>query len=256
MNVPTSAAVSLAFALAAAPTVLAAQEHTAPRSAVVDARGASLVRVDARAGSLRVEGRPGLTEVRVRGTARANRERDLEGIRLIAERRGDQVHVEVVMPRETVLLGSIRRVLDLVVEVPEGIAADVDDSSGEAVIRRVGNLRVEDSSGELEIEDVRGDVRVTDSSGALSIVRVAGDVWVSDGSGELRVHDVRGGVTVDEDGSGEMDIRDVAGDVLVREDGSGGIRVDRVGGNLTVQDDGSGGVRVARVAGTVRLPRS
>lgn len=258
MNAPTVAAASLALALGAAllPARLAAQQHSSPRDAVVDARGATRLRVDARAGSLRIEGRPGLREVRIRGVARAIDRKYLDAMRLVADRSGSEVRVAVEIPEVRALLGRVQRVLDLVIEVPEGMAVDVDDSSGEAEIRRVGALRVKDSSGELVIEDVRGDLDVTDSSGNVSIAQVAGGVRVTDSSGELRIRDVRGAVVVDEDSSGEIDVRDVRGDVLVREDGSGGIRVDGVGGNLTVRDDGSGGVRVGRVAGTVRVPRS
>lgn len=258
MNAPTVAAASLALALAATllPAGLAAQQHTSPRDAVVDARGATRLRVDAQAGSLRVEGRAGLREVRIRGVARANDRKYLDAMRLVADRSGAEVRVAVEIPEVRALFGRVQRVLDLVIEVPEGMAVDVDDSSGEVEIRRVGALRVKDSSGELVIEDVRGDLDVTDSSGGVSIAQVAGGVRVTDSSGELRIRDVRGTVVVDEDSSGEIDVRDVRGDVLVREDGSGGIRVDGVGGNLTVRDDGSGGVRVGRVAGTVRVPRS
>ncbi len=258
MNVPavSAASLALAFAAAALPSRLAAQQHTSPRDAVVDARGATRVRVDAAAGSLRIEGRPGLREVRIRGVARANDRKYLDAIRLVADRSGSEVRVAVEIPETRVTFGRVQRVLDLVIEVPEGIAMDVDDSGGETEIRRVGGLRVEDSSGELTIEDVRGDLHVTDSSGGVSIAEVAGGVRVSDSSGELSIRGVRRDVVVDEDSSGEIDIRDVRGDVLVREDGSGGIRVDGIGGNLTVRDDGSGGVRVGRVAGTVRLPRS
>ena len=258
MNVPTVSAASLALALAAAalPAGLAAQQYTSPRDAVVDARGATRVRVSAAAGSLRIEGRPGLREVRIRGVARASDRKYLDAMRLVADRRGSEVRVEVEMPQVRVMLGRVQRVLDLVIEVPEGMAMDVGDSSGDVEIRRVGALRVDDSSGELTIEDVRGDVDVTDSSGGVSITQVAGGVRVSDSSGELSISGVRRDVVVDEDSSGEIDVRDVRGDVLVREDGSGGIRVDGIGGDLTVRDDGSGGVRVGRVAGTVRLPRN
>ncbi|MEW5930519.1 MAG: hypothetical protein AB1941_23920 [Gemmatimonadota bacterium] len=257
MNAPTVAA-SLALALGAAllPAGLAAQQHSSPRDAVVDARGATRVRVDAGAGSLRIEGRSGLREVRIRGVARASDRKYLDAMRLVADRSGSEVRVAVEIPEVRAFFGRAQRVLDLVIEVPEGMAVDVDDSSGEAEIHRVGALRVRDSSGELRIEDVRGDLDVTDSSGNVSIARVAGGVRVTDSSGELRIRDVRGGVVVDEDSSGEIDVRDVRGDVLVREDGAGGIRVDGVGGDLTVRDDGSGGVRVGRVAGTVRVPRS
>lgn len=246
--------------LALAPAAACAQlgsgsDFTAPRSAVVDARGASAVRVHARAGSLRIKGRPGLTQVRVSGTARANKERYLEGIRLVTRREGDVVRVEVEIPEVRVAFGNVSRALDLVVEVPEGAALHVRDSSGATEIRGVAALRLDDGSGSVEIEDVRGDVRVEDGSGSLSIARVGGDLWVRDGSGEVEIRDVAKGVTVAEDGSGTLTVRDVRGSVAVLEDGSGEIRVSDVGGDLSVGRAGSGGVRVARVAGAVRLPR-
>src|SRR5687768_15041427 len=93
-------------ALALLPLALAAStagaqrddDHTAPRNATVDAAGARLVRVDARAGELRVTGVEGLREVRIRGTARASDRDDLDDIRLTAERRGDVVEVRVDIP--------------------------------------------------------------------------------------------------------------------------------------------------------------
>ena len=64
--------------------------YTAPRNAVVDAAGAKGIEVEAAAGSLRVEGKPGLRQVRVTGTARASSQQLLNDINLIAERRGDR----------------------------------------------------------------------------------------------------------------------------------------------------------------------
>lgn len=254
------AARSLPLALSLAATLAAcshsgAQEHTAARSAVVDARGATLVRVHARAGTLRIEGRPGLQQVRVSGTARANERKYLEGIRLVTDRRGDEVDVRVEIPEVRVMFGSVQRALDLVVEVPEGVEMDVADSSGDAEIRRVGALRLKDSSGDLEIDDVRGDLRVEDSSGDVSVRRAAGEVWLRDSSGDLRVREVGGEVIVDRDGSGDIDVSGIRGSVVVHEDGSGEIRASDVGGDFTVGRDGSGGVRVSRVAGRVRIPQ-
>lgn len=246
---------SLLLPTAACAQLGSGSKHTAPRSAVVDARGASALRVHARAGSLRIVGRPGLSEVRVTGTARANKEKYLEGIRLVADRRGGEVKVAVEWPEVTVFFGSVNRALDLVLEVPAELALDVKDSSGDLEVRGVAALRLDDSSGDVEVEDVRGDVRVDDSSGDVSLLRVGGDIWLSDRSGDLRVAEVGGGVVVDRDGSGEIDVRNVRGSVAVREDGSGAIRVSDVGGDFLVDDDGSGGVRATRVAGRVRIPR-
>src|SRR5438105_14337454 len=72
--------------------------YTAPRNAVVDANGATTVEVDAAAGILRVEGKAGLRQVQVTGTARASSQQILNEIKLIAERRGDLVFIKADMP--------------------------------------------------------------------------------------------------------------------------------------------------------------
>src|SRR6266513_6240294 len=90
-------------AFAAAPFLIGSAAHaqwssryTAPRNAVVDAAGAKSIEVEAAAGSLRVEGKPGLSQMQVTGTARASTQRVLSQIKLIAERRGDLVFIQAV----------------------------------------------------------------------------------------------------------------------------------------------------------------
>jgi len=225
-----------ALALAAALSARA-QDHAAPRNATVDARGASVVRVRAASGLLRVEGRAGLDEVRVRGTARTARERNLEDIGLRAERSGDAVEVEAEMPKR-MGIGYWNDRLDLVIEVPEGMRVEVEDGSGDAEISNVGTLRLEDGSGNVRVRGVRG------------------DMTVSDGSGGIDVRDISGRLTIEDDGSGEIVAEDVGGTVHVRRDGSGRIRVSSVGGDFIVDQDGSGGVDSHDVRGQVRIPAS
>jgi hypothetical protein len=203
---------------------------------------------------LRIEGRAGSNKVVVRGTACASDRELLDGIRLVAERRGGVVHVEAVMPEREGWGGGWRTYahLNLVIEVPEGTPLDVTDSSGDATIDTVGALRIEDSSGELVIHHVRGDLSVDDSSGEIEIADVGGTVRVKDSSGEIKIRDV-GAVVIESDGSGGIDIANVRGSVLVKDDGSGGIDVQDVGGDLTVEEDGSGGVHHDRVKGRVRI---
>ncbi len=69
--VATFAIVSLLVTAPAAPAQFRG-EVTAPRAARINATGARLARIEARAGSLRIEGRAGLTEIQARGTARAS----------------------------------------------------------------------------------------------------------------------------------------------------------------------------------------
>ncbi len=242
LPVVLSLALAGASVAAAAPRPLLAQrygadDYTAPRSATVDARGARRLEVEGKAGGLRIRGVDGLTEVRVRGTARASRREWLEEIRLVARREGDAVIVRADIPDRDYsdwTDGNYSRALDLVLEVPRGIAADVSDGSGEVEIRGVGALALKDGSGEIDVEDVAS-------------------ARIDDGSGEIRVRDVRGDLRLN-DGSGSIDAAGVRGSVVVESDGSGGVDVRDVGGDFTIQDGRGRGVSYRDVRGQVRVP--
>ena len=230
-------------------------DYTAPRSATIPTTGATSIRIDARAGTLRIEGREGITEVRARGTARASSRSLLEDIKLIAEREGNEVVIRAELPESQSNWSWSRRVaLDLVIEVPNTIALDVSDSSGDVEIRGTAALDIEDSSGNLTIENVAGALNISDSSGEIVVRGARGDVTIEDSSGGIEVHDVTGSMTVDRDSSGEIEATRVSGGVLVRSDGSGGIDVDDVGGDFVVRKDGSGGINYHNVKGKIELP--
>jgi hypothetical protein len=248
-------------AVAAAPFLIGSAAHaqwssayTAPRNAVVNAAGARIVAVEAGAGSLRVEGKQGLSQVQVTGTARASSQGVLNQIRLIAERQGDRVFIKADMPDDNGWNnGNYEAALDLVIEVPQGMDADIGDGSGDAKVYNVGALDMSDGSGELLIDGAQS-VRVTDGSGSLTIENVRGDVRVNDGSGDIDVRNVSGSFIVESDGSGGINATDVRGSVIVRNDGSGGIDVNKVGKDFRVDNKGSGGIDYANVSGTVDIP--
>jgi len=248
-------------AFAAAPFLIAstarAQDYTAPRNATVDAAGARTVEVEAAAGNLRVEGKAGLRQVQVTGTARASSQQFLNQIRLIAERRGDVVFIKADIPDHEWRSGfnnNYSASLDLVIQVPQGINADVSDGSGDAKVLNVGSLEASDGSGNFELDGAAGSVRITDGSGNLTIANVGGDVRVSDGSGEIDVRNVTGSFTVESDGSGSIYATDVRGSVLVENDGSGEIEVNKVGKDFRVEHKGSGSIDYSSVSGQVDVP--
>jgi hypothetical protein len=223
------------------PTRASAQSrYQEARNADVAVGGARGVRIEAAAGALRVEGRSGLSEVRIRGTARSNRRDRLDGIRLIAERRGSEIFIKADMPRtdgdDWRYGDGPQMALDLVIEVPNNLPLDVDDGSGEAIFLNTGRLTLEDGSGEIEIRGSRGSVEIDDGSGEIDIDGVDGDVRISDGSGEINVTNVTGDVTIEDDGSGGIDVRRVAGNFVVDSDGSGGIRYADVRGRVDVPE--------------------
>jgi len=248
-------------AFAAAPFLIAstarAQDYTAPRNATVDAAGARTVEVEAAAGNLRVEGKAGLRQVQVTGTARASSQQFLNQIRLIAERRGDVVFIKADIPDHEWRSGfndNYSASLDLVIQVPQGINADVSDGSGDAKVLNVGSLEASDGSGNFSLDGAAGSVRITDGSGNLTIANVGGDVRVSDGSGEIDVRNVTGSFTVESDGSGSIYATDVRGSVLVENDGSGEIEVNKVGKDFRVEHKGSGSIDYSSVSGQVDVP--
>jgi len=260
-----------AVVLLALPAVAAAWgdcQFTEPRSASVDASGATSARVIALAGSLTITGEEGSSRVEASGTACADSRSKLEKIELRAERSGQVVRVEVVIPGGWGDRGS----LDLEIRVPKSLALDVEDGSGEVEVAGVGSLRlkdgsggievrdvaqnleIEDGSGEIEVRGVGGDLDIDDGSGEIDVRGVEGSIVVEDGSGSIGIEEVDGSVTIAEDGSGEIRITNVKHDVLVRRDGSGSIRVGHVGGNFTVERDGSGSIESSDVEGRVSVP--
>jgi len=227
----------------------------AERAARVNAAGARLARIEARAGNLRVEGRAGLTEIQARGTAYASSRALLEQIRLVAERRGDVAYIVVEMPEMRGDWGDDEHAaLDLTVEVPKTLTLEVDDRSGDVEIRGVGPLELDDNSGDVTIEDVEGRLRVRDGSGELRIRNVRGDVTLADGSGGVRLHTIRGSVTVDRDGSGEFEAQDVTGSVRIEAKGSGSVEVAGIGGDFVVDRKGTGSIEFRDVRGRVEIP--
>jgi hypothetical protein len=246
-------------AFAAAPFLMVstarAQGYTAPRNAVVDAAGARVVEVQAAAGMLRVEGKAGLRQVQVTGTARASSQQFLSQIRLIAERRGDVVFIKADIPdHDWSRDRGHSAALDLVIHVPQGINTEVADGSGDAKVLNVGSLEAADGSGDFEVDGAAGTVRITDGSGNLTIENVGGDVSVSDGSGDIRAGNVTGSFTVQSDGSGSIYATDVRGSVVVESDGSGEIEVSKIGRDFKVESKGSGSIDYSSVTGQVNVP--
>jgi DUF4097 and DUF4098 domain-containing protein YvlB len=248
-------------AFAAAPFLIGSTAHaqwsnayTAPRNAVVDASGARSVEVEGAAGTLRVEGKPGLRQVQVTGTARASSQQFLSQIKLIAERRGDVVFIKADIPDQNWRSGGDNAALDLVVQVPQGMNAEISDGSGDLKVLNVGSLDASDGSGDFSVVGAAGTVHITDGSGNLLIENVGGDVTVNDGSGDINVRNVTGSFTVESDGSGSIYATDIRGSVVVQNDGSGEIDVNKVGRDFRVESKGSGSIDYTAVSGQVDVP--
>jgi hypothetical protein len=224
-------------------------------------------------GSLEVVGVEGLGEIRAVGRACASQEEFLDDLLLISDMDGSTLVVETHYPDTRNWRGGNRYAsLDLRVEVPAGMAAEIQDGSGEASLSNLGSLVVRDGSGGLTIDEILGDLTLEDGSGEVEIHGVSGwvkikdgsggiilegagsDVQIQDSSGEVEVSGVNGSVTL-EDSSGGLTVSDVTGFVRVVGDGSGEIDVNGVGGDFIVERDGSGEIRYEAVGGTVDIPK-
>ncbi len=230
--------------------------HEAERSATVDASGARRLVIGAGSGSLKIEGKAGLTSVRIRGRACASSADLLEDIELTARRSGQDVLVEANERRNESgwsFRGNQYARLDVVVEVPAGMAAEIDDGSGSMDLSNLGSVTIEDGSGEIVADNLNGDVEIDDGSGEIRLVNVTGAVRIDDGSGEITLHNVGGAVDID-DSSGEIDIRTARSNVRI-SDSSGSIDVSDVGGDFVVTNDSSGEIDYENVKGRVDIPR-
>lgn len=207
---------------------------SAAREARVNASAVSELNISAGAGFLHIIGRPGLREIRIRGSACASDRDLLDAIQLRTVRTGSVVHV-YSFEAAPGFDGEEYARLDILIEVPQGIATTLDDSSGDVEVKGVGGLVLRDGSGGIRVDDIRGSIDIVDKSGKIRISGVKGEVHIEDSSGDILVSHVE---------------RDV-----VISDLSGSIEVDRVDGGLTVTADGSGSIKHSGVRGAVQLPR-
>jgi hypothetical protein len=230
----------------------------AERSLRVPAGSVRELRLQAGSGSLEVVGVDGLGEVRAVARACASHEEFLDDLQVTSETEGSTLVMETHYPDQRDWRGGNRYArLDLRVEVPGGLAADIQDGSGEMGVANLGSTFIQDGSGEVVIDGIDGDLTVQDGSGQLEKVVLKGvgaDVEIHDSSGELEITGIGGSLTL-HDSSGEIGVQDVVGSVTVVQDGSGGIDVRGVGGDFIVERDGSGDIEYAEVQGAVKIPK-
>jgi len=247
--------------------------YEAERRISVPAGSVSLLRLRAGSGSLQVRGVEGLGAIEAVGRVCASQEDFLEDLQISSEVEGSALVVETHYPDWSQWGGGNRYArIDLTVEVPLGLAAEIQDGSGELEISGLGSLDLQDGSGEAILTGILGDLTVRDGSGELVLRDVSGRIHVEDGSGEIllenagsdvEIHDssgemqIRGvgGTLTLQDSSGDVDVEDVTGSVRIVRDGSGGIAVRGVGGDFVVERDGSGDIRHEGVQGAVDIPR-
>jgi DUF4097 and DUF4098 domain-containing protein YvlB len=221
----------------------------------LDLAGTQQLLINAAAGELKVTGSSDSRTAKINGRVCASEEEWLEDSR-IETQGGKNAEINVELPTSSGWSwGNNYVYMDLVVEVPDDILLEINDSSGDMEISGVGAVSVRDSSGEIEIENSAGPVSVQDSSGDIEITDIRGDVTIeSDSSGDIRGRDIEGSVLVANDSSGDIRFRDVGENFVVEHDSSGDISATGVGGDFEVMRDGSGSIDASNVTGQVKKP--
>jgi DUF4097 and DUF4098 domain-containing protein YvlB len=250
---------SLALAVWASPANAQNDQckHSADRSANLDASSVRLLELSAGAGSLKIEGKAGLDRVIIRARACASEADLVDEMRLEAKREGSAIVVRANIHENDWMKRKWRNNmyarLDVVVEVPAGMAAEIEDGSGEMDLSNLGAVRIKDGSGGIAANDLAS-ARIEDGSGEIRLVDIRGAVDIEDGSGEIELANIDGLIEI-EDGSGEITVRTAKNHVRI-SDQSGSISVRDVAGDFIVQDDGSGSIDYDNVRGRVDVPRN
>lgn len=176
---------------------------------------------------------------------------NIDELELTLEAKGNAA-VLIARNKEQVSFGYVNHAeVDLVVRVPERFALKLEDGSGNVRIDGLkGDVLISDGSGDLSVNGAN-QLNIEDGSGDLTVGLVAGHVNIDDGSGNIQARQVAGDLTLT-DGSGDVEISQVQGTVKI-EDGSGDIRVAQAGA-LTIEDDGSGELSYQQIAGQVSVP--
>lgn len=245
-------ALALLVAAEAASAVDLDCRFAAQRTASVDTAGATRIEVVGRAGDLELRPVDG-TLAKGHGRACASSEKFLQETQVHARREGNVVHIYVEVPENMSGIGIFYAALDLTVEVPAALPVRVTDTSGDMTAQGLFITDVTDSSGDIQLRNVKGDVDINDSSGDLRVENSDGRVRINDSSGDIVVRGARE-VEIPSDSSGDIVLADVQGSVRIDQDSSGDIRISGVGQDVTLLADSSGKVSVTDVKGTVRVP--
>ena len=225
-----------------------------PRNVTTDAREATVLRVIGDRGDLSVVGRPGLTEIQVRGVACASHRSkdDVDSIVLNTSFEGGKIIVAVIIPAS--IEGGR---LDLEILVPEDLPrVEIDDAHGPVFVTNVRELEVTVGNGVLEATRIGGSVNVSSLRGSMSLSDVLDDVTVDaiHGYGTVEIDGVGGSVVLGVNRSGPAKIANVGGNVIVGNAGYGDLSVSRVAGYLLVEENPGGQLQTDRIGGSVRLP--
>lgn len=209
------------------------------RVLTLDTRGIDMLSIDNGAGSIEIQGVSGTSEITVTATILVpgkNNDKAMKRIEddlvLTLDKDSDVAILKAYFEEGGFFNFGDGPSVQLDVRMPEGMHLEVDDGSGSINIDNVrGDIMLDDGSGSITMIDVGGEIEIDDGSGSISVTTVGGDISINDGSGSIKVRGVAGTVTVD-DGSGSIDVSDVEEDLIIVDDGSGGLDFSNIAGRV------------------------
>ena len=224
---------------------LSAKDLDFTRELNLDADGLKKFSIDCGAGSLDVKGTSGKdikvdVEIIIEGVNDRKAEQILEeSLKLSLEKSGSRAELICKFDNLswTHALRGISIRADIIVDMPAGLALEVEDGSGSIEISGIENdVQIDDGSGSIFVEDIDGGLEIEDNSGNVTVRKITGNIFIEDGSGDMDIEDVKGNVKID-DGSGSITVNRVTEDVKIKEDGSGGVSVRNIEGRVYRDDD-------------------
>jgi Toastrack DUF4097 len=231
--------------------------YSAPRAVELDGAGLKSLLLNLGATDAHVRGVAGLSKIEVRGTACASNPSWLPGLQIDTSHSGGTATVTVRTGEHGVTFGlfgySHYAYLKLSVEVPPQLAVEIDSGSGDVSAQALGALDFHSGSGDLKAQDIGGTLALQLASGDVEARRVGAVQLRGTGSGDVTVEDVRGDVRVEHAGSGDLHFSNVSGGVSVGAIGSGDLHLQNIGRNVAVGRIGSGDVIVDGVGGDLRV---
>jgi len=132
---------------------------------------------------------------------------------VIVGREDDSLVLETVIPYHQDDFDPSYASIDIELRVPASLPLRVQDSSGDTRIEDVRVFSVDDSSGDIRMINTTADATIRDSSGEISIREHAGNLRIYDSSGVMEIREVQEDITIPGDSSGDIEIEDVQGEV-------------------------------------------
>jgi len=235
----------------------------------LSAEGIKKLEIDCGAGFLKINGIESLREIEVTAEIEG---KDKEFIRkyvdLSLEKRGSKAVLISKYKQHFSLFSFKQRLINLTVRIPKNMDLDIDDGSGSINIENIkGMVDIDDGSGDLYIKNIEGILDIDDGSGEIKAKDISGDLSIDDGSGDIRVENIKGDIDI-EDSSGGIEAKDIYGDISIDDgsgsiyishvqggvivsDGSGSINIDGIEKNVVIKEDGSGSVNIKNVKGKI-----